>query len=91
MLRHPELYGAVVCGNPLLEMKRYHKLLAGASWVAEYGSADVPAEWAFLSKYSPYQNLRAGQKLPPVPFYTSPPRTDSPPTQLASKADLSTR
>jgi len=71
MLRHPELYGAVVCGNPLLDMKRYHKLLAGASWVAEYGSADVPAEWAFLSKYSPYQNLRAGQKLPPVLFYTT--------------------
>jgi prolyl oligopeptidase len=71
MLRHPELYGAVVCGNPLLDMKRYHKLLAGASWVAEYGSADVPAEWAFLSRYSPYQNLRAGQKLPPVIFYTT--------------------
>jgi prolyl oligopeptidase len=71
MLRHPELYGAVVCGNPLLDMKRYHKLLAGASWVAEYGSADVPAEWAFLSKYSPYQNLRAGQKLPPILFYTT--------------------
>jgi prolyl oligopeptidase len=71
MLRHPELYGAVVCGNPLLDMKRYHKLLAGASWVAEYGSADVPAQWAFLSKYSPYQNLHAGQKLPPIIFYTT--------------------
>jgi prolyl oligopeptidase len=71
MLRHPELYGAVICGNPLLDMKRYHKLLAGASWVGEYGSADVPAQWAFLSKYSPYQNLRKGQKLPPVIFYTT--------------------
>jgi prolyl oligopeptidase len=71
MLRHPELYGAVVCGNPLLDMKRYHKLLAGASWVAEYGSAEIPAQWAFLSKYSPYQNLRAEQKLPPVLFYTT--------------------
>ncbi len=39
--------------------------------MAEYGSADVPSEWAFLSKYSPYQNLRAGQKLPPVLFYTT--------------------
>ena len=71
MLRHPELYGAVVCGNPLLDMKRYHKLLAGASWVAEYGSADVPGQWDFLGKYSPYQNVRAGQKLPPVIFYTT--------------------
>lgn len=71
MLRHPELYGAVVCGNPLLDMKRYHKLLAGASWVAEYGSPDVPAQWEFLSKYSPYHNLRQGQKLPPILFYTT--------------------
>jgi prolyl oligopeptidase len=71
MLRHPELYGAVVCGNPLLDMKRYHKLLAGASWVAEYGNPDVPAEWAFLGKYSPYQNLHPGAKLPPVLFYTT--------------------
>ncbi|MBI5766884.1 MAG: S9 family peptidase [Verrucomicrobia bacterium] len=71
MLRHPELYGAVVCGNPLLDMQRYHRLLAGASWVAEYGHPDVPAEWAYLSQYSPYQNVHAGQKLPPVLFYTT--------------------
>ena len=71
MLRHPELYGAVVCGNPLVDMQRYHKLLAGASWVAEYGNPDVPAEWEYLSKYSPYQNLTAGRKLPPAMFYTT--------------------
>jgi prolyl oligopeptidase len=71
MLRHPELYGAVVCGNPLLDMKRYHKLLAGASWVAEYGNPDVPEDWAFLAKYSPYQNVQPGAKLPPVLFYTT--------------------
>jgi prolyl oligopeptidase len=71
MLRHPELYGAVVCGNPLLDMQRYHHLLAGASWVAEYGDPDVPAEWAYLGKYSPYQNVRAGQKLPPLLIYTT--------------------
>jgi prolyl oligopeptidase len=71
MLRHPELYGAVVCGNPLVDMQRYHKLLAGASWVAEYGDPDVPAEWAFISRYSPYQRVAAGAKLPPVIFYTS--------------------
>jgi prolyl oligopeptidase len=71
MLRHPELYGAVVCGNPLLDMKRYHRLLAGASWMAEYGDPDAPDEWAYLSQYSPYQNVRDGMKLPPIMFYTS--------------------
>lgn len=71
MLRHPELYGAVVCGNPLLDMKRYHRLLAGASWVAEYGNPDVPADWSFLGTYSPYQNVKPGVKLPPVLFYTT--------------------
>ena len=71
MVRHPELYGAVVCGNPLVDMQRYHRLLAGASWVAEYGDPDVPAEWAYLKKYSPYQNVAAGRTLPPVMFYTS--------------------
>lgn len=71
MVRHPELYGAVVCGNPLVDMQRYPKLLAGASWVAEYGDPDVPAEWAYIEKYSPYQRVQAGVKLPPVMFYTS--------------------
>ena len=71
MVRHPELYGAVVCGNPLVDMQRYHRLLAGASWVAEYGDPDVPAQWDYIRKYSPYQKVEAGRKLPPVIFYTS--------------------
>jgi prolyl oligopeptidase len=71
MVRHPELYGAVVCGNPLIDMKRYSHLLAGASWMAEYGNPDVPEQWEFLRKYSPYQNVVAGQKLPPILFYTT--------------------
>lgn len=71
MLRHPELYGAVVCGNPLLDMQRYTHLLAGASWAAEYGDPDVPAEWRYISEYSPYQNLKAGLTLPPIMFYTT--------------------
>ena len=71
MLRHPELYGAVVCGNPLVDMMRYHRLLAGASWMAEYGNPDVPEERAFIREYSPYQNVRAGMKLPPIMFYTT--------------------
>jgi prolyl oligopeptidase len=71
MLQRPELFNAVVCRVPLLDMKRYHKLLAGASWMAEYGNPDMPEEWAWISQYSPYQNLRPNQKLPPVLFTTS--------------------
>jgi prolyl oligopeptidase len=71
MIRHPELYGAIVCGSPLVDMKRYSHLLAGASWVAEYGDPDVPEEWAFLGAYSPYQNLRPGQRYPPIFVYSS--------------------
>ncbi len=71
MLQRPELFNAVVCRVPLLDMKRYHRLLAGASWMSEYGNPDKPEEWAWISAYSPYQNLRPGQQLPPVLFTTS--------------------
>lgn len=67
---YPELFGAVVCQVPLLDMKRYHLLLAGASWMAEYGNPDT-ADWEFLQKYSPYQNVKADAKYPPVLFTTS--------------------
>lgn len=71
MLQRPELFNAVVCQVPLLDMRRYHRLLAGASWMAEYGDPDDPADWAFISKYSPYQNVKPGVKLPRVLFTTS--------------------
>ena len=71
MTRRPELYGAVICGVPLLDMQRYHKLLAGASWMAEYGNPDIPAEWEYIKEYSPYQNLSSGVNYPAVFFYTS--------------------
>lgn len=71
MLQRPELFGAVVCSVPLLDMQRYHRLLAGASWMAEYGDPDQPGQWAWISKYSPYQNVQPGMKLPPVLFTTS--------------------
>jgi prolyl oligopeptidase len=71
MTQRPDLFGAVVCQVPLLDMRRYHKLLAGASWMAEYGDPDVPAEWEYISKYSPYQNVRKGTKYPRVLFLTS--------------------
>ncbi len=71
MVQRPDLFKAVLCSVPLLDMKRYHKLLAGASWVAEYGNPDDPKEWEFISKYSPYQNVKAGVKMPRVLFITS--------------------
>jgi prolyl oligopeptidase len=68
---YPQLFGAVVCQVPLLDMQRYHKLLAGASWMAEYGDPDKPAEWDFLRKFSPYQNVSKDVDYPPVLFTTS--------------------
>jgi prolyl oligopeptidase len=71
MLQRPELFNAVVCQVPLLDMRRYHKLLAGASWMAEYGDPDKTDEWAFIAPYSPYQNVKPGVTLPKVLFTTS--------------------
>ena len=71
MTRRPDLYAAVICGVPLLDMQRYHTLLAGASWMAEYGDPDVAEEWAYIKEYSPYQNLSSGVDYPAVFFYTS--------------------
>jgi prolyl oligopeptidase len=71
LVQRPELFGAVVCEVPLLDMRRYHRLLAGASWMAEYGNPDVPADWEFLSRYSPYHNLREGVRYPRTLFVTS--------------------
>src|SRR5690606_36582146 len=55
LTQRPELFGAIVIQVPLLDMRRYHLLLAGASWMAEYGNPDDPEQWAFISRYSPYQ------------------------------------
>jgi prolyl oligopeptidase len=71
LTQRPDLFGAVVSTVPLLDMRRYHTLLAGASWVAEYGDPDNPDDWAFISQYSPYQNVKADTKYPPVIFTTS--------------------
>ncbi len=71
MTRRPDLYGAVICGVPLLDMKRYNKLLAGASWMGEFGNPDVPEQWAYIKQYSPYQNLEKDTDYPATFFYTS--------------------
>ena len=71
MLQRPELFGAVVATVPLMDMKRYHKLLAGHSWMGEYGDPDKPEDWAFISKYSPYQNVLRGRAYPKMLITTS--------------------
>ena len=68
---YPQLFGAIVCEVPLLDMRRYTKLSAGASWIAEYGDPDKPEEWAFIQKFSPYRNVEKGMDTPPVLFYTA--------------------
>jgi prolyl oligopeptidase len=71
LTQRPDLYSAVISGSPLHDMKRYSHLLAGASWIGEYGDPDKPEDWAFLSRYSPYQNVKPGVKYPAVFFYSS--------------------
>ena len=67
----PDLWGAIVSQVPLLDMRRYNVLLAGASWMGEYGNPDDPKEWAFIQGFSPYHNLKDGVKYPPTLFMTS--------------------
>ncbi|WP_436523413.1 prolyl oligopeptidase family serine peptidase [Actinoplanes sp. HUAS TT8] len=71
LTRYPELFGAVVASVPLLDMRRYTKLLAGKSWAAEYGDPDVESDWAFIREFSPYHQVRADRPYPPILFLTS--------------------
>ncbi|MGY6554394.1 MAG: prolyl oligopeptidase family serine peptidase [Wenzhouxiangella sp.] len=75
MVQRPDLFNAVIIQVPLLDMQRYHLLLAGASWMAEYGNPDDPDDWAFMSQYSPYQNLSADADYPKA-FVTTSTRDD---------------
>jgi prolyl oligopeptidase len=67
---YPQLFGAIACEVPLLDMKRYSHLSAGASWMAEYGNPDT-ADWNFIKTFSPYQNVSKHGHYPPVLFYTT--------------------
>jgi prolyl oligopeptidase len=71
MTQRPDLYNAVVINVPLLDMQRYNRLLAGASWMAEYGNPDIPEEWEFIRQYSPYHNVRADAEYPVALFTTT--------------------
>lgn len=71
MVQKPQLFGAVVCQVPLIDMIAYTHIGAGASWIGEYGDPNVPAERAAILAYSPYQNVKAGVAYPPVFFVTA--------------------
>jgi prolyl oligopeptidase len=71
LTRYPQLFGAIVSQVPLLDMRRYNELLAGASWMAEYGDPRDPAEWEYLKPFSPYHNVSVTERYPPVLFITS--------------------
>ena len=70
MTQRPELWGAIWCGYPLLDMLRYQKFLMGRTWTTEYGNAENPADFAYIDKYSPYRHVVAGTKYPAIFFFT---------------------
>jgi prolyl oligopeptidase len=71
LTRRPDLFRAIVCQVPLLDMRRFNKLLAGASWMGEYGNPDIPQEWEYIRTFSPYHNVRKEAKYPRTLFTTS--------------------
>jgi prolyl oligopeptidase len=71
LTRYPERFGALFCTIPLIDMRRYSKLLAGASWIAEYGDPDKPEDWAFLQTYSAYHQAEPGRRYPPILLATT--------------------
>jgi len=70
MTQRPDLFGAIWCGYPLLDMLRYQKFEFGRLWTTEYGDAENPKDFAYLLKYSPYQNVHPGAKYPAILFFT---------------------
>ncbi|MGV8884243.1 MAG: prolyl oligopeptidase family serine peptidase [Microbacteriaceae bacterium] len=71
LVSYPDLFGAVICGVPLLDMRRYTKLSAGASWIAEYGDPDVAEDWEFMQQWSPYHLLSASTSYPDTFLYAA--------------------
>jgi prolyl oligopeptidase len=71
LTRYPDLFGAIDCAVPLLDMKRYTKLTAGASWISEYGDPENPEDWAFLQELSAYHHVEPSRRYPPILLTTS--------------------
>jgi prolyl oligopeptidase len=70
MTQRPDLFGAIWCGYPLLDMLRYQMFEMGRTWTTEYGSAENAKDYPYILKYSPYQNVKAGTKYPAIFFFT---------------------
>lgn len=70
MTQRPDLFGAIWCGFPLLDMLRYQNFLVGRFWTTEYGSSENPSQLGYLLKYSPYQNVKTGTKYPAIMFFS---------------------
>jgi prolyl oligopeptidase len=70
MTQRPDLFGAIWCGYPLLDMLRYQKFLVGRTWTTEYGSAENASDFSYIYKYSPYQHVVSGKKYPAIMFFT---------------------
>jgi prolyl oligopeptidase len=70
MTQRPDLFGAIWCGYPLLDMLRYQMFEMGRTWTTEYGSAENAKDYSYILKYSPYQNVKAGTKYPAIFFFT---------------------
>jgi prolyl oligopeptidase len=71
LTRYPERFGALFCTIPLIDMRRYTRLLAGASWIAEYGDPDKAEAWEWLKTYSAYHAAKPGQPYPPILIATT--------------------
>ncbi|SHG57303.1 prolyl oligopeptidase family serine peptidase [Ornithinibacillus halophilus] len=71
MVQRPDLFGAVICRVPVIDMLRYHKFTIGRYWIPEYGSADNPEQFPFLYSYSPLHNIKEGEKYPPTLIATA--------------------
>jgi prolyl oligopeptidase len=70
MTQRPDLFGAIWCGYPLLDMLRYQRFLMGRTWTTEYGSAENAKDFPYIYKYSPYQHVVPGTKYPAILFFT---------------------
>jgi len=70
MVQRPDLFAAIWCGYPLLDMLRYQLYKMGRTWTTEYGSSEDPAQFGYIYKYSPYQNVKMGAKYPAILFFT---------------------
>ena len=71
LTQRPELYAAIVCQVPLLDMLRYQHLLIARFWIAEYGSSEVEEQYRWLRAYSPFHNVREGRRYPPILLTTA--------------------